>query len=71
MLHQNHYLDTNIIANNEILAADIYTVFIPDLFWKGLPGCELNSINDIDINKTIDLIRTCDLDKGFEYISIC
>ena len=71
MLHQNHFLDTNIISNNEIFAADNYTVFIPELFWKDLPGFELNSINDTDINKSIDLIRTYDLDKGFEDISMC
>ena len=71
MFHQNHFLDTNIISNNEIFAANNYTVFIPELFWKDLPGCELNSINDTDINKSIDLIRTYDLDKGFEDISMC
>ena len=71
MLHQNYFLDTNIISNNEIFAANNYTVFVPELFWKDLPGCELNSINDTDINKSIDLIRTYDLDKGFEDISMC
>ena len=71
MLHQNYFLDTNIISNNEIFAANNYTVFIPELFLKDLPGCELNSINDTDINKSIDLIRTYDLDKGFEDISMC
>ena len=63
-------MDTNIIANNEILAADNYIVFITDLFWKDLLDCELNSINNTDINKSIDLIRTYDLDKGFEDISM-
>ena len=64
-------MDTNIISNNEIFAANNYTVFIPELFWKDLLGCELNSINDTDINKSIDLIRKYDLDKGFEDISMC
>ena len=36
-----------------------------------LPGCELNSNNDTDINKSLDLIKTYDLDKGFDDITIC
>ena len=51
LLHQNYGMDANIRAYAEILAANNYTVFIPDLFWRDLPGCELNSNNDTDINK--------------------
>ena len=46
-------MDINIRANNEILAAYNYKVFVPDLFWKDLPGYELNSINDTDINESL------------------
>ena len=55
LLHQNYGMDANIRAYAEILAANNYTVFIPDLFWRDLPGCELNSNNDADINKSLDL----------------
>ena len=61
-------MDANIRAYAEILAANNYTVFIPDLFWRNLPGFELNSNNDTDNNKSLDLIRTYDLDKDFEDI---
>ena len=71
LLHQNYGMDANIRAYAEILAANNYTVFIPDLFWRDLPGCELNSNNNTDINKSLDLIKTYDLDKGFEDITMC
>ena len=58
-------------AYAEILAANNYTVFIPDLFWREIPGYELNSNNDTDINKSLDLIRIYYLDKGFEDINMC
>ena len=71
LLHQNYGMDANVRAYAEILAANNFTVFIPDLFWRDLPGCELNSNNDADINKSLDLIKTYDLDKGFEDITMC
>ena len=49
LLHQNYGMDANIRAYAEILAANNYKVFIPDIFWRDLPGCELNSNNDTDI----------------------
>ena len=64
-------MDANTRAYAEILAANNYTVFIPDLFWRDLPVCELNSNNDTDINKSLDLIKTYDLDKGFDDITMC
>ena len=36
-----------------------------------LQGCELNSYNDTTINKSLDLIKTYDIDKGFEDITVC
>ena len=51
-------MDANIRAYAEILAANNYTVFISDLFWRDLLGCELNLNNDADINKSLDLIKT-------------
>ena len=71
LLHQNYGMDANIRAYAEILAANNYTVFIPDLFWRDLPGCELNSNNDTDISKSLDLIKTYDLDKGFDDVTMC
>ena len=71
LLHQNYGVDANIRAYAEILAANNYTVFIPDLFWRKIPGCELNSSNADDENKSLDLIKGYDLDKGFDDITIC
>ena len=64
-------MDVNIKAYAEILAANNYTVFIPDIFRRDVPGCELNSNNDIDINKSLDLSKTYDLDEGFDDITMC
>ena len=61
----------NIRAYAELLAANNYTVFIPDLFWRDLPGRELNSNNDEDINKSLDLLKKYDIDEDFEDITLC
>ncbi len=71
LLHQNYGVDANIRAYAEILAANNYTVFIPDLFWRKMPGCELNSSDLNDQNKSKDLIKSYDFDKGFEDMTMC
>lgn len=71
LLHQNYGVDANIRAYAEILAANNYTVFIPDLFWRNIPGCELNSSNTDDEKKSLDLVKDYNLDKGFEDITMC
>ena len=64
-------MDANIRAYAEVLAANNYKVFIPCLFWRDLSVCKLNSNNDTNINKSLDIIRMYDLDKSFEDISMC
>ena len=71
LLHQNYGVDANIRAYAEILAANNYTVFVPDLFWRNIPGCELSSSNTDDEKKSLDLVKDYDLDKGFEDITMC
>ena len=71
LLHQNYGVDANIRAYAEILAANNYTVFIPDLFWRKIPGCELNSSNADDEYKSLNLTKDYDLDKGFEDMTLC
>ena len=46
-------------------------MFIPDLFWRKIPGCELNSSNTDDENKSLNLNKDYDLDKGFEDMTLC
>lgn len=53
LLYQSYGLGAHIRAYSELLAAYNYTVFIPDLFWRDFPGCELNSNNDEDINTSL------------------
>jgi carboxymethylenebutenolidase len=71
LLHQNFGVDANIRAYAESLAANNYTVFIPDLFWRDLPGCELNSSSSTDINKSMNLVKNFNIDKGFDDVTLC
>ena len=71
LLHQSYGLDAHIRAYAVLLAAYNYTVFIPDLFWRDFPGCELNSNNDADIKTSLGLLKKYDIDKGFEDITLC
>ena len=50
-------MDAYIKAYAELLAANNYTVFIHDLFWRQIPGCKLNLDNDEDVVKSLDLIK--------------
>ena len=64
-------MDANFRSYAELLAANNFTLFIPDLFWRDFPRCELNSNNAEDVNKSSDLIKSYDLDKGFKDITMC
>ncbi len=71
LLHQSFGVDANIRAFAESLAANNYTVFVPDLFWRSMPACELNSSNPNDIEKSKNILKTYDLDSSFEDITLC
>ncbi len=71
LLHQGYGLDANIRAFAESLAANNYTVFIPDLFWRDMPGCELNSASSDDNEKSLSLINSFNIDNSFEDITLC
>ncbi|MBF95812.1 MAG: Carboxymethylenebutenolidase [Alphaproteobacteria bacterium MarineAlpha9_Bin4] len=71
LLHQEFGIDANIRSIAELYAAKGYTVFVPDLFWRQLPGCELNSSKKEDLNKSIKLIKNYNIDNGYEDIVSC
>ena len=55
----------------ELCAAKGYTVFVPDLFWRDMPGCELNSNKEADLEQASKLIKNYNIDKGYEDIVSC
>ena len=71
LLHQEFGIDANIRNTAELYAAKGYTVFVPDLFWRQAPGCELNENNKEDADQAINLIKNYDVDKGYEDIVSC
>ena len=71
LLHQGFGLDANIRAYAESLAANNYTVFVPDLFWRKYPGCELNSFMKEDVLKSKEILDEYDTDNGFNDITLC
>ena len=71
LLHQEFGIDANIRSMAELCAAKGYTVFVPDLFWRELPGCELNSNTKTDLDQASNLIKNYNIDKGYEDIVRC
>ena len=71
LLHQEFGIDANIRNTAELYAAKGYTVFVPDLFWRQLPGCELNSNKEEDLEQAVKLIKSYNIDKGYEDIVSC
>ena len=55
----------------ELCAAKGYTVFVPDLFWRELPGCELNSNKKDDLEQASKLVKSYNIDKGYEDVVSC
>ena len=55
LLHQEFGIDANIRSMAELCAARGYTVFVPDLFWRDFPGCELNSNIEADLKQASKL----------------
>ena len=71
LLHQEFGIDANIRSMAELCAAKGYTVFVPDLFWRDLPGCELNSNKETDLEQASKLVKTYNIDKGYEDVVSC
>ena len=71
LLHQEYGIDANIRNVAELYSAKGYTVFVPDLFWRQLPGCELNEKRPEDADKAMSLIKEYDIDKGYEDVVSC
>lgn len=71
LLHQEYGLDASLRASAERYAAQGYTTFVPDLFWRVSPGCELNSKNKEDLSQAKSLRNNFDFDSGFKDISSC
>ena len=71
LLHQEYGIDANIRNVAELYSAKGYTVFVPDLFWRQLPGCELNEKRPEDADKAESLIKEYDIDKGYEDVVSC
>ena len=71
LLHQEFGIDANIRSMAELCAAKGYTVFVPDLFWRDMPGCELNSDKEADLEQAAKLIKNYNIDKGYEDVVSC
>ncbi len=71
LLHQEYGLDANIRAIAEYYAANNYTVFVPDLFWRDTPGCELNSFIEDDINASKNIIKKFNIDQSLNDVTLC
>ena len=71
LLHQEFGIDANIRSVAELCAAKGYTVFVPDLFWRDMPCCELNSNKEADLQQATKLIKNYNIDKGYEDIVSC
>ena len=71
LLHQEFGIDANVRSMAELCAAKGYTVFVPDLFWRELPGCELNSNKEVDLEQASNLVKSYNIDKGYEDIVSC
>ncbi len=71
LLHQEFGIDANIRSMAELCAAKGHTVFVPDLFWRELPGCELNSDKKDDLEQASKLVKSYNIDKGYEDVVSC
>ena len=71
LLHQEFGIDASVRNIAELYAAKGYTVFVPDLFWRTLAGCELNCKKDQDLDKAKELIKSFNMEKGYEDIVTC
>ena len=71
LLHQEFGLDANIRAVAEYYAANNYTVFVPDLFWRDLPGCELNSLVVSDIKTSENIVKKLNIDQSLNDVTLC
>ena len=71
LLHQEYGLDAAVRATAENLAAHGHIVFVPNLFWRKMNACELNSNNRDDKIMSKKLINEYNFDDGFSDITAC
>ncbi len=71
LLHQEYGIDPSIRVIAELLAAKNYTVFVPDLFWRNMPGCELSSKKESDIIVSKQLLSSYNIDEGLNDVTSC
>ncbi len=71
LLHQEYGVDANIRAVAEHFAANNYTVFVPDIFWRTMPGCELSSFSDNDVLKANTIKKQFNADESLDDITSC
>ena len=71
LLHQEFGIDVSVRFMAEYFASLNYTVFVPDLFWRNIPGCELSSNEDQDIDESQILLNTYDCEEGLEDVTMC
>ncbi len=71
LLHQEYGIDPAIRVIAELLAAKNYTVFVPDLFWRDMPGCELSSKKESDVKVSEQLLSTYNIDEGLNDVTSC
>ena len=71
LLHQEFGIDPSIRFVAEFLASKSYTVFVPDLFWRDMPGCELSCKNQTDINIAQELLSKYDTEQGLSDVTSC
>ena len=71
LLHQEYGIDASIRLVAEYYAAMNYTVFVPDLFWRSMPGCELYCRNKTDITTSLKLMKKYNFEEGLSDVTKC
>ncbi len=71
LLHQEFGIDANIRYIAEYLAANNYTVFVPDLFWRSIPGCEIDSSNNEKLLEINDILKKYNINDGLDDVTLC
>ena len=71
LLHQQFGIDPSIRLIAELFAAKNYTVFVPDLFWREMPGCELSCKKNNDLSVAEQLLKNFNIDEGLNDITSC
>ncbi len=71
LLHQEFGIEPFIRYIAEYLSLLNYTVFVPDIFWRKKPGCELNFKNKGDVETSKFLLNSYNTEDGLGDITTC